>query len=78
MLERKAALHDLLPWRGRIRYAGHFADSAAELWRLANELELEGIVAKHGRSPYRAGRSDRWLKIKTDAGEARERTRRGN
>ena len=30
-----------LPYRGRIRCAGHFADSSTELWAFANQLELE-------------------------------------
>jgi ATP-dependent DNA ligase len=52
------------------------ADSARELWAMANELELEGIVAKDAHSIYTAGRSTRWLKIKTDVGADRERARR--
>jgi ATP-dependent DNA ligase len=52
------------------------ADSSRELWALANELTLEGIVAKDTQSIYTAGRSTRWLKIKTDAGAERERNRR--
>ena len=65
----------LLPWRGRIRYAGHFADTSAELWQLAVQLELEGIIAKDAESRYKAGRTNRWLKIKTTSGEERERAR---
>lgn len=76
LLERKAALHRLLPANRRIRYAGHFLDSSKELWALANEQELEGIVAKDAASPYTAGRTLRWLKIKTDVGAERERARR--
>ena len=76
LLERKAALHRLLPANGRIRYAGHFLGSCKELWALANEHELEGIVAKDATSPYKAGRSSRWLKIKTGFGAERERARR--
>jgi hypothetical protein len=40
------------------------------------KLELEGIVAKEAGSIYTAGRSTRWLKIKTDVGAERERKRR--
>lgn len=61
---------------GALRW--HFADSSKALWQLAVQLELEGILAKDTRSPYTAGRSDRWLKIKTEIGEARERLRRGD
>ncbi|MGZ4926422.1 MAG: hypothetical protein ACXV4B_08230 [Halobacteriota archaeon] len=40
------------------------------------QLELEGIVAKDATAPYSAGRSTRWVKIKTAAGAQRERERR--
>jgi bifunctional non-homologous end joining protein LigD len=76
LLDRKSALHGLMPGNRRIRYAGHFADSSAELWQLAVEHELEGIIAKDARAPYSAGRTTRWLKIKTPTGAERERGRR--
>lgn len=40
------------------------------------QIELEGIVAKDATSIYSAGRTTRWLKIKTDVGAERERQRR--
>lgn len=76
LLERKAALHRLMPANRRIRYAGHFRDSCSDLWKLANGHKLEGIVAKDAASTYTAGRTSRWLKIKTKMGEERERGRR--
>ncbi|MGZ5165227.1 MAG: ATP-dependent DNA ligase [Burkholderiales bacterium] len=76
LLDRKWALYEVLGQRGRVRHAGHFADSSAELWQMAVELELEGIVAKDAGSIYTAGRATRWLKIKTDVGAERERQRR--
>lgn len=76
LLERKAALYRTLPANRRIRFANHFSDSCRELWQLAVELELEGIVAKRADSRYRAGRSTMWQKVKTDAGEEREGKRR--
>ena len=76
LLQRKAALHGTLPANRRIRYAGHLADCCVELWKMANEFELEGIVAKDGRSIYAAGRTTRWQKIKTAVGAERERQRR--
>lgn len=76
LLQRKAALHGILPGNRRIRYANHFADSSRELWAMANELDLEGIMAKRADSPYTAGRSDCWVKVKTDVGMERERARR--
>lgn len=76
LLDRKAALHAVLPANRRIRYAGHFVGNSTELWKLAVAMDLEGIVAKDAASLYSAGRTTRWLKIKTDAGAERERQRR--
>jgi ATP-dependent DNA ligase len=42
--------------------------SAGEwLFARAEQMNLEGVVAKKG-SPYRAGRTADWLKIKTQRG----------
>ena len=35
-----------------------------DLFRHACMMGLEGLVSKHRESPYRAGRSDRWIKVK--------------
>jgi ATP-dependent DNA ligase len=69
-------LHKTLTGSQRIIYAAHFENSPAEVWALAKKFELEGIVAKDGSSIYTAGRSTRWLKIKTEVGAERERDRR--
>ena len=69
-------MYRTLPANRRIRYAGHFADSCRELWQLAVQLELEGIMAKRADSIYKAGRSNMWQKVKTKFGEERERQRR--
>jgi bifunctional non-homologous end joining protein LigD len=46
--------------------SGHVEGSGAELFALARERELEGVVAKRLDSTYRAGRrTGDWLKIKT-------------
>ncbi|HEY0338606.1 MAG TPA: hypothetical protein VGC70_14780 [Burkholderiales bacterium] len=76
LLDRKNALHRLLPANRRVRYAKHINDSCAEVWELAVHMELEGIVAKDGSSIYTAGRTTRWQKSKTDIGAERERQRR--
>jgi ATP-dependent DNA ligase len=76
LLERKDALHRALPANRRIRYTRHLSDSSADVWRLAVQMDLEGIVAKDAQSPYVAGRSTRWQTVKTAAGEERERQRR--
>jgi ATP-dependent DNA ligase len=38
------------------------------LFQIAEQLGLEGMVAKHGGAPYRRGRASGWLKVKTHAG----------
>ncbi len=65
LLERKALLKRILPRNGAWRYSEHFAGDGKEIFRKAVKLGLEGVVAKRSGSPYRAGRSDDWLKIKT-------------
>lgn len=59
-----------------MRFAKHINDSSAEVWQLAVQMNLEGIVAKDGTSIYSAGRTTRWQKIKTEVGVERERERR--
>jgi ATP-dependent DNA ligase len=59
-----------------VRFAKHINDSSAEVWQLAVQMNLEGIVAKDGTSIYSAGRTTRWQKIKTEVGVERERERR--
>lgn len=76
LLERKAALQHVLRNISRVKYAHHFEDYCDDVWTLAVELELEGIVAKDGASIYSAGRTHSWQKIKTSAGALRERLRR--
>jgi bifunctional non-homologous end joining protein LigD len=51
----------------RIRYTDH-VDDGKGLFKAAEDLGLEGIVAKRTDSPYRRGRSGDWIKIKTGAG----------
>jgi len=64
-----------LPLRDRRRVLEHLAGGASVLvpprfddvdaaLAASDELRLEGIVVKDPRSPYRPGRSERWLKVK--------------
>jgi hypothetical protein len=62
--------------KSRVRYARHMNDSSAEIWQLALQVELDGIVAKGASAPYTPGRTMRCLKIKTEVGTERERLRR--
>jgi bifunctional non-homologous end joining protein LigD len=70
LLERKGWLETVLKALGSIRYADHVENEGSNLFRLAEELGLEGIVAKRADSPYRRGRSGDWIKIKTSSGRA--------
>ena len=66
LLERKRRLRRLLPTRdSRLRSLDHLAARGCDLFRMACERDLEGIVAKWGAGTYRTdGRSTSWLKIK--------------
>jgi ATP-dependent DNA ligase len=75
LLQRKQALKGTLPGNRRIRYTGHL-ESSADLWRLAVQMDLEGIVAKDVSSIYTAGPSTHWLKIEADGVAERKRQRR--
>jgi bifunctional non-homologous end joining protein LigD len=39
----------------------------ADVFRLACEMGLEGIVSKRADLPYRSGRSKAWIKVKNPA-----------
>src|SRR3954471_13283867 len=62
---RKGLLQRLVPPNGVIRYLDHFQDEGKILYQQVQKLGLEGIVAKRADSPYKAGRSDAWIKIRT-------------
>jgi bifunctional non-homologous end joining protein LigD len=65
LLERKQLLHLLLHDSGRIRFSDHQLEKGNELFELAKQNELEGIIAKQIDSHYVSERSTNWLKIKT-------------
>jgi bifunctional non-homologous end joining protein LigD len=62
---RKALLKKLLPPAGAIRFLDHFEDDGELLYEQVQKLGLEGIVGKRADSPYRPGRSAKWVKIRT-------------
>jgi len=64
LLERKQLLQRMLHATERFRYADHQADHGKELYELAKENGLEGIVAKRGDSRYVSDRSTSWAKVK--------------
>ncbi len=63
--ERRRLLEPLLEGRvGAIRLSEEVDADGETFFRVACELGLEGIVAKHGAKPYRSGKRSEWLKIK--------------
>jgi bifunctional non-homologous end joining protein LigD len=64
LLQRKQLLQRLLHGSARIRYADHQLEHGKELYALAKESGLEGIVAKRADSRYVSDRSMNWLKLK--------------
>jgi bifunctional non-homologous end joining protein LigD len=66
LLRRKSLLKRILPSRSvHLLYVRHLKGKGRWLYARVCELDLEGIVAKHGASVYQARRShDMWIKIK--------------
>src|SRR5882762_3010724 len=65
LLERKQLLQRLLYTSERFRYADHQLEHGKELFALAEQNGLEGIVAKRADSPYVSDRSPYWVKLKS-------------
>jgi bifunctional non-homologous end joining protein LigD len=61
---RKELLRELLRTSDNIRYSDHVIEQGMELYELAKQRRLEGIVAKRRDSPYAGKRSPLWLKFK--------------
>ena len=67
---RKATLKQVLKGSARILFTQHIEEHGEKLFKEAEKLGLEGIVAKRATSTYPKGRSQDWVKIKTGAGRA--------
>lgn len=64
-LQRKELLKDALSENEIIQYHDHVLEKGKEFFKLADEMNLEGIIAKKTDSVYsEALRSSEWLKIK--------------
>jgi bifunctional non-homologous end joining protein LigD len=63
---RKEALRSLVPQRGPVRFTDHVEAEGEALWGEIERLALEGLVAKKADSPYRAGRSPDWRKLRME------------
>ena len=57
LIERKRFLKRILLAEDPVRYSDHIAAQGEDLYRLAKERQLEGIVGKRSRSRYISGRS---------------------
>lgn len=64
LLERKQLLGRMLHASPRFRYSDHQLEHGKELFELARENGLEGIVAKRVDSVYVGERSANWAKLK--------------
>jgi bifunctional non-homologous end joining protein LigD len=65
LIRRKEFLKKILPPSPKIRFSDHVTNDGVLFFRAAREKGLEGIIAKHGQSPYEIGsRSRQWLKVK--------------
>jgi bifunctional non-homologous end joining protein LigD len=64
--KRKELLQQILPTVGTLRYSEHIAEQGEAMFTQVQQMRLEGIVAKKANSPYRAGRSSDWVKIRAD------------
>ncbi|MDQ3698661.1 MAG: DNA ligase D, partial [Gemmatimonadota bacterium] len=51
---------------GIVRALDHIEREGEKFLAQVDALGLEGIIAKRADAPYRGGRTDKWLKIKTD------------
>lgn len=66
LLERKAILKDIVGDHSIIRYSDHF-ENGIELFRQAELMKLEGIIAKQKKSHYVPDRRGKeWYKIPTE------------
>jgi bifunctional non-homologous end joining protein LigD len=65
LLTRKQRLRRILPARSpHVLYVDHTRGTGTELYRLACQLDLEGIVAKRAASQYDHNANGDWIKIK--------------
>ncbi len=64
LVARKAALAPLVAGAGPVRYSEHVDGGGKRFFDKACRSRLEGIVSKRRDSPYVAGRSKAWLKVK--------------
>lgn len=68
LMARKVVLKEILKKSPLIKFTDYVVEHGKDLFSAAEELGLEGIVAKKADSLYVGGRTRDWLKIKTRIG----------
>ena len=66
LIERKKLLQRILDTNELVRYSDHQVEKGQELFELARDRGLEGIIGKQIHAPYPEGRTKSWLKFKLD------------
>ncbi|MEM7675547.1 MAG: DNA ligase D [Myxococcota bacterium] len=66
LTDRKAFLQTMLPAAGILRFSEHVEREGEALFQRVLALKLEGLMAKRADSPYRAGRTSDWLKVRVE------------
>jgi bifunctional non-homologous end joining protein LigD len=66
LIERKKLLKRILDTDSLVRYSDHEVEKGQELYEIARERALEGIIGKQLQSAYPEGRTKSWLKFKFD------------
>lgn len=66
LVKRKEVLREALPLVGIIKFSDHIPRDGRAMYHAAAQLGLEGMVGKNGKSKYRHGRSDQWIKVRID------------
>src|SRR5262245_41871075 len=64
LLSRKECLLRVLPPAGVVQANDHVEEHGEAFFDAANDMGLEGIIAKRGASPYVGKRSADWVKVK--------------
>ncbi|HEY2378711.1 MAG TPA: DNA ligase D [Gemmatimonadaceae bacterium] len=66
LVRRKEFLKEALPKLGPVRMLDHIEREGEAFLDQVAKLGLEGVIAKKADAPYRAGRTEKWIKIKRE------------
>jgi bifunctional non-homologous end joining protein LigD len=67
LVRRKEFLREAVPKLGPVRLLDHIEREGEAFLAQVAAIGLEGIIAKKADAPYRPGRTDKWIKIKTES-----------